>query len=468
MANEEGHGVRPGASGELSARETGALLVLIAAGLVCYGASLFVPFHGLDQAWFLDREELHSPLTAAAATDVLPEAPLTRLGLALNAWTAPADPLPLHAVNVLLHLLNALVLYLLILQVGGRRRLEAAFLGALFFLVHPAANPSVCLLAGRAGMQAVFFALLSLTLYVRATEGGREHYAKLGGAAVCYAAAVASHVVALGLPLIFLAADRLRGGRAVLKQRAAVHGVFVGFMFILWRVWTSSEGAAAGKRALAGLDSEWTLGAFSLFVMPWRVQLTSCAPAWSWWGAGLMLGAVLLTGWALYRGHWAGIGGLWCVVALWMPLTGLIPPGALLLSSQTYFPLAGLFVAAGFLLVELPGVRVPRIAGGVLAVLACVLAMVCRIAVPWGDPVALWTQQAEAHPSGAALCWKYAARYALAQHGLEEDSLRKSELIGQAEAMGRRWLDAVPPEGDAAAAFHMGATLEELGRGMRH
>jgi len=77
-----------------------------------------------------------------------------------------------HLTNIIIHILNAILLYFLAVLLIKRR--VPAFLIALFFLVHPANTPAVSYISGRADLLAEFFFLSSLLLYIRFLENRKS------------------------------------------------------------------------------------------------------------------------------------------------------------------------------------------------------------------------------------------------------------------------------------------------------
>ncbi|HEY3177067.1 MAG TPA: tetratricopeptide repeat protein [Candidatus Polarisedimenticolia bacterium] len=88
--------------------------------------------------------------------------PVAIASLALNARVLGDGPVSLHAVNILLHSLNALMVYLLIRKLFDRPIL--ALIAALIFAVHPIATEAVAAVAGRADLLATFFLLAASLL----------------------------------------------------------------------------------------------------------------------------------------------------------------------------------------------------------------------------------------------------------------------------------------------------------------
>ena len=130
--------------------------------------------------------------------------PITIVSLALNARMLGLGPAGMHAVNIGLHALNALLAWLLIRSLFGRPRL--ALLASLLFAAHPIATEAVAPVAGRADLLAACFLLSGSLLALRAARrrglwilaGG------LGAAAAAFAGGLSKETV-FAAPLVTLA-----------------------------------------------------------------------------------------------------------------------------------------------------------------------------------------------------------------------------------------------------------------------
>lgn len=439
-------------------------LALIAiAGLAFYAFSLFVPFHGEDQRLFLDTSALQSPLTALQALDRMPYAPLTVFGYALNAWANPGDPLPLHAVNVMLHIINALLIYALLVQLLGSARSKWALGTALVFLVMVPSLYSVYYLAARPGMQASCFALFAMIAFAGASEGETLDYRRLVYAAIAYALAVGSHAAALGLPIAMLALDIARGGWPRVLRHSNMHAAFIGLMLVLERIWTTAAGASAdwgNVTAYAWNSFFWLtplpkIGLVAA-VRPHHLSLED--------GAGFAL-LILLFVRSCWRRHPSAVGWIWLLAAWLTAGIGLLPSGDMFTVQQAYFPLVGAALALPLAPSFMPNRKVGAIAGLVLAGFIAVSSYLHWQARPWNEPVAFWTEAAAYKPAMARECYRNAARYALEYGRRAEDPAERQDLLSKAEVAWNGVIANGPAQGDADDAVGLGETLMSLSRG---
>ncbi len=149
--------------------------------------------------------------------------PLTLLSLSLTHTLHGLDPFGYHLHNWLLHGATALLVFLLLLELLGRRGGAApgeaggdpwttacAALGALAWSLHPLRAEVEAWSNSRGHAQAGFFAVLSLLLYLRGRRPGapeRPPWRAAALPAACFLAALLSHPVALGVAPVFLLLD---------------------------------------------------------------------------------------------------------------------------------------------------------------------------------------------------------------------------------------------------------------------
>jgi protein O-mannosyl-transferase len=90
----------------------------------------------------------------------------------LNYYFGGANPFGYHLANVMIHLLNTGLVFLVLLRLlrkagyGGRRAQWASFAGALIFAIHPLQTESVSYIAGRSESLAAMFLLLAYVVFL--------------------------------------------------------------------------------------------------------------------------------------------------------------------------------------------------------------------------------------------------------------------------------------------------------------
>ncbi len=114
----------------------------------------------------------------------------------------------LHGTNLLLHLLNTILIFLLLSEFFISP--QAAFVAAILFSAHPVQSEAVAAIGYRADLLVVFFSLLSLGCWCIFRRQGAGLWA--AGAVAVFFLAIFSKETALFLPLMFILYDRLYPG----------------------------------------------------------------------------------------------------------------------------------------------------------------------------------------------------------------------------------------------------------------
>jgi tetratricopeptide (TPR) repeat protein len=388
--------------------------LIIVVGVIAYSNILGIPFHTEDRALIVDNAPLHSVTTFPAAVD--PEKPrvLTMLSFALNWEIAPGSSAAFHVVNLLLHLANAVLVFLVCRSLLGPAVTPViAMLAGMLFAIHPLNTESVDYVVGRAGLLSTFFVLVSVWLFVKCRPetgssrapsafGLRPGFLALSVFAYVFAWAVDGSAIVL--PFIILAVDWVGGGRKEVRTAeggcataggyatvatVATHGPFWGVLAILLAV---QYAAGVSGVHLAGKQGSFAqLGLLS--VLPLKLSVVHAASSSS---AALLAIPVLVAVVALVlvaMRSVAGVGLAWFAIGLWC--TG----GTEVDEKSAYLGLAGLAMLVPWLLtlVKLPSVRV---VAGLIAtglVVACGTGTHLRNMV-WQDEASLWTDAAEKAP----------------------------------------------------------------------
>ncbi len=146
------------------------LLVLSAVTIGVYSVSFFNGFVWDDEFIIVKNPALRQ-VTSVANLLLAPDVvrpyyrPLTRITYLFDYWLFGMNPAAFHAVNVVIHLLNVLLLYLVCCKIATNRAF--AFITALLFAVHPINAESVNFISARNNLLSLFFSLASFLLLLR-------------------------------------------------------------------------------------------------------------------------------------------------------------------------------------------------------------------------------------------------------------------------------------------------------------
>lgn len=152
------------------------IFIILAAGVIAYSNSFDCSTH------FDDSNIFHQSVTADSATiadwiHLFPNRPVGILTFALNYNIHQYDVWGYHLVNLMIHLVNALLIWWLTFitfstpvmkdEPVSQHKAVIAFLTALLFVTHPLATQSVTYIVQRFASLATLFYLLSVILFIK-------------------------------------------------------------------------------------------------------------------------------------------------------------------------------------------------------------------------------------------------------------------------------------------------------------
>jgi tetratricopeptide (TPR) repeat protein len=358
-----------------------ALALLVAA---VYGQTVSFPFVNFDDVpYILRNPALAGGLTREgiryAFTSTLDAGwiPLTWLSRLLDVSLFGMDAGMHHAVNAVLHGLDAILLFSLLSRATGSTWRSA--LAAALFAVHPLHVESVAWVTERKDVLSLFFGLLATHAYVRHAEApSRLRY---GAVALLFLLGLAAKPILVTFPLLLLLLDFWPLGRLRLPADGAPEPGAAGpFPAVPWRGLVREKVPLLVLSALfsaATLAAQARIGALpSLDEIPAGARLANALLGYLFYlrkalwpsglailyphpggsadgaaaaGAALFLAAVTAAAFAAGRKRrWLVAMWLWYLVAL-LPVIGLVQAGGKAVGDRcAYLPLIGLYAAAAW------------------------------------------------------------------------------------------------------------------------
>jgi hypothetical protein len=329
--------------------------------------------------------------------------PLTMLSFVIQRQWLGADARMLHATNVALHAVAAILVLLLLRALTGS--LFAAAAGACFFAIHPLRVESVAWIAERKDVLFGVLFIAAMLAYVAHLRGRR-------GALVLvylfFVLSLTAKATAVSLPLALLAIDFLE--RRPLNRRTIVEKLplfAISIMFgVIGYVAQRAAGASpdlpgfhygvAAKFALSCRDLLWYLGKTFVPVelssfYPYPPQLTLAD-----WLAPLFVVVIAAIAFATVRVTRVlafALAFFFVTIAVTLPLVSI---GRTVAADRyTYIPSIGIALAVGVAAQWLfTRARIAAISLTILAIALLLPATVARTAV-WHDSVTLWTNVIE-------------------------------------------------------------------------
>lgn len=327
--------------------------------------------------------------------------PLTWLSLMLDATVSGASPEVYHATNLLLHVANTLILFLVLDRITGCR-FRCAFVAALF-AVHPLHVESVAWIAERKDVLSTLFWLLTLAAYVRyVARRSRATYAVV---VALFALGLLAKPMLVTVPFVLLLLDywplerrRSVGLRTLLLEKIplfALAGASAMITLVVQRpAMERMEGVALGERVANALVSSVTY----IGKMFWPSGLAIFYPypqglTWQPFAAAVVL--IVITVATIRAGRsrpWLPVGWFWYAVTL-VPVSGIVQVGLQARADRyTYVPLIGLFIIVAWGAPEI----LRRLAPGAGVAVLLALGVTTWIQVGyWRDGVSLFSHAIE-------------------------------------------------------------------------
>ena len=329
-----------------------------------------------DDRYVINNPHVRQGLTAdtiawsLTATEQANWHPLTWMSHALDCSMFRLNPAGHHFTSILLHVVNVILLFFLLIWATGRLR-PSLFVAALFAL-HPINVESVAWVAERKNVLCTMF--FFLTLWAYGWYARKPRWTRYLAVAGLFAAGLASKPMVITLPFVLLLLDywplaRVRGrneqggksstlpwSRLVMEKvpllvlSAASAVITMQAQRTGGAIRTTSE-VSFGSRIATAI---WAYAMY-LWKMIWPARLAPLYPhpgnslaAWQVLVAAAVLIAISAMVWRLRARHYLVVGWLWFLGTL-VPVIGLVQVGeAAMADRYGYIPLIGIFVMIAF------------------------------------------------------------------------------------------------------------------------
>jgi protein O-mannosyl-transferase len=408
-----------------------------------------------DDYYVIKNQTIHSPANIGSILKDPVQGnfhPLTMLSLAIDYWISGGKPGWFHMVNVILHLLNIVLVFLFFYLFSGRKKWIAA-VTALLFAVHPLHVESVAWISERKDVLYSAFFIGGLILYLKYLD--KSSIKTLTLVFFLFMFSLLSKPAAVVFPLVLLAIDfyfnRLNVKRAYL-EKIPFFIVSIIFGFITLQV-QKTQGAYSDA-ATFPFSSRFFFGNYGLmmYLIKTVIPVRLCAfypfpavnvslPAVYYLSAGFTAALIILFVFSFKRHKEVAFALMFYVINLMLVLQFFAVGSAVVADRYTYIPLLGPFFLAGFYLqqyVDAGNGRISMTASMVAAALILILVVLSwRQASTWKDGGTLWDQAIKVSPCGKA----YANRGSIYKQ--EGDIPKAMEMFNRAIAMDAYETDAL-------------------------
>jgi protein O-mannosyl-transferase len=369
---------------------------LIVAGVLLFGASLNDPFH-FDDTLITSDSNVTNPARWAHFFNPFHLRQFTFFTFYLNHLAGGLNPAGFHAVNVAIHIANAVLLFFLL-----KRFFEPwiAAAAASIFLAHPIQTEAVLYIYQRSALLACFFSLLALIALAEK---------RTGWAVLAFFFAFESKESALAVPLVvalfaavkpwkeFAATDDQAERRLRLISVIASVSIIVllGIFALALLVEDKTVGINAPVNSLRYLLTETRVlyTYLRLLVFPYPQSLE-----YEFGNAGGVLSVlgIILMLMAAWRWRLFSVLAFFVLLA---PTSSIIPSADAAFEHRLYLPMLAVSLFAAYF-----AAKIPRRTWVVAAVLCILAVLTVRRGTVWSSDAALW-EDAATHAPGKARVW---------------------------------------------------------------
>ena len=478
MIGNAGHAVSTRAG---SIRAALALAAIACSTLWVYWGSLHAPFH-FDDSLFLESPQVTDPGDPAFLIKPAQTRPLSYLTFYWNYRFGGRNAEGYHLVNLLLHLINVVLMYLFTRLLFEGRPEATGFAGraipiasAGVFALHPIQSEAVNYIYQRSVLLAAFLSLLALIFFLRSYSSPRRALLRLLSV-LCWLLAAACKETAWILPMAFVAyiwtvaREPKSGFHSAPRSRWFVYACSA--LMLSGGGWVYYNLRQSGDRTIGSLVSHESLHyliyqvqilAAYLRLLIWPSGLSidhdpQLRPFWSSYGISCLLLLVVLLALIVRARKRAPIQAFLGLAFLLLlaPTSSIVPSADMLFEHRLYLPMISASALIGWGIVSLcylinwPERARRFLCVGVLGALLAVSAVLTlQRNYVWGDDVRLWTDAVSKAPRKARPHYNLGVAY----------------LSVNPELARREFLKVIElSPGHAAALYNLGWIDQSLGR----
>jgi tetratricopeptide (TPR) repeat protein len=280
--------------------------------------------------------------------------PLTMLSLALEHKIFGLTPMTYHRTNILLHALNAVLVFLLFRRLSLQKNLS--LLLSLVFAIHPLRVESVAWVAERKDVLYVAFWLLAALAWLKYRNGQHSLWFWISLLAFLFSCLSKAMAVTLVPVLILLEYYQQRSIRMP-SLLPLLPFLFLALATGILAIY--AQGSAVGMKAEVSVPERLLFVMYGFWFYIWKTLLPFSLSAFYpypdeipvWWYALIPLTLLAILGVFKCKNRMLTFGLAWYILVL-LPVIQLLPVGqALVADRYSYLPVIGLLmiVAAGWM-----------------------------------------------------------------------------------------------------------------------
>jgi tetratricopeptide (TPR) repeat protein len=222
------------------------LFSFIILAFAIYMSSINSSFHFDDSINITDNPDVMitelslSALKRAALTTAAGIRPVSYLSFAVNYYVSGMDTVSYHVINIIIHIINAFLIYLIILTLFDygaaddekkNRLAVSAFFTALFWLVTPLNSQTVIYIVQRMTLLMTMFFLLAFYAYLLSKKKKRALFLALSG--IFFALSILSKQNGVTFPLVIILYELVFVKKGNIKSITKKEGIFLATIFLV-------------------------------------------------------------------------------------------------------------------------------------------------------------------------------------------------------------------------------------------
>lgn len=324
-----------------------AILLLILAATVAYWNSFDVPFVFDDM---VSVQRNYGVRTGYFNWNPLDGRWVLYLTFTLNSMLSGQDVWGYHLINLLLHILNGIAVFLIAEHLLGG--VNPAALAAAVFLLHPVQTESVVYVSSRSELLSTAFYLAGFLLFLKSRAPG---ILLALGVGICLFLGIGSKETAITLPAVILAYDWIFNGKPWQRWRFYLPFV-IAVPLGIYHIFTMIRPSLGGTAWHYFLTQTRVLVQY-LGIIAWPAHLNlehDVAPSTEFDSAVLgslaLLSLILLGGWLARRPFpILTFSVFWFFITL-APTSSFFPIADLMFEHRLYLPMAGVVLSVPLLM----------------------------------------------------------------------------------------------------------------------
>lgn len=372
-----------------------------------------------DEDYVVHNTTIHSPLKIHKIISEPVSGnyhPVTMLSLAIDYWISDGDAKWFHFINVLIHLINIILVFIFIFQLSGNKKWIAC-ITALLFAVHPLHVESVAWISERKDLLYSAFFLGGLILYLRYLN--KKKMITLAGVFLLFVFSLLSKPAAVIFPIVLLSIDfykkRLDHWQTYVEK---IPFFIFSVVFGLITIHIQKEFEATGKLHYS-LFSRFLFANYGIMmcliktIFPVKLCAYYPLPALNarlplYFYFSILFSLVLSSAFfiSLKKNKTIAFGILFYIINLILVLQ-LIPVGSAIIADRyAYIPLIGPFLLTGMFIQQ----RIDKNNGKMPVLWIVILSIIVfsftiltnRLSTSWKNSAALWDRAIKICPSSLA------------------------------------------------------------------